>query len=85
MTTINIRIENDIKMKATKTLASLGLDMTSAVKMFLNQVVNDNGLPFRPTRNPAEIRAKWDREIAHALKHDKRYTDVRQMHKDILR
>jgi len=35
MTTLNIRIEEKIKVKANKTLSSLGLDMSTAVKIFL--------------------------------------------------
>ena len=57
MTTINIRIEDKIKSQAVKTLSKIGLDMSSAVKLFLYQVINEDGLPFKPRRTPAEIRA----------------------------
>lgn len=74
MTTINIRIDEKLKKAAGKTLASLGLDTSSAVKMFLSQVVTENGLPFTPSKDPAKIRARWDKEVAEALKSGKRYT-----------
>ena len=57
MTTLNIRIEAKVKTKANKTLSALGLDMSSAVKLFLNQVITENGLPFTPTKNLASIKA----------------------------
>ena len=80
MTTINIRIEEKIKSQATKTLAKLGLDMSSAVKLFLHQVVNEQGLPFAPTKNPAAIRARWDEQVAEALRNGKSYTSAKELH-----
>ena len=67
-TTVNVRIDKKIKAEASKTLAGLGLDMSTAVKMFLYQVVTDQGIPFTPTKNPVAIRARWDAQVAEALK-----------------
>jgi DNA-damage-inducible protein J len=85
MTTLNIRIEEKTKKEATKTLAALGLDMSSAVKMFLNQVVIEQGIPFKPSRTPREIREEWDKEVAWARKHGKRYTNATEMLADIVK
>ncbi|MFA6050894.1 MAG: type II toxin-antitoxin system RelB/DinJ family antitoxin [Candidatus Paceibacterota bacterium] len=68
MTTLNIRIEDGIKERANKTLSGMGLDMSTAVKIFLNQVIEEKGMPFIPTKNPALIRAKWDKELEAAKK-----------------
>jgi DNA-damage-inducible protein J len=68
MTTLNIRIEDEIKERANKTLSSMGLDMSTAVKIFLNQVIEEKGMPFTPTKNPALIRAKWDKEVGEVKK-----------------
>lgn len=67
MSTVNVRIEEKTKKAASKVLADMGLDLSTGVKIFLNQVVIDKGLPFRPTKNPAAIRARWEREVAEAL------------------
>lgn len=83
MTTLSIRIEEKTKKAAQKTLESLGLDLSSAVKMFLHQVVLEQGIPFKPSRTPQDIRKKWDDEVAHALKHGKRYSSAKEMHKAI--
>lgn len=83
MTTLNIRIEEDLKKKATKALAGMGLDMSSAVKLFLHQTVHENGLPFHPTNNPKVIRAMWDKEVAEALKNRKSYSSTKEMFDDI--
>ena len=85
MTTLNIRIEENIKNKANKTLSSLGLDMSTAVKLFLNQVITEDGLPFTPTKNMSAIKNRWDKEVADALKNGKRYTSAKAMHNDILK
>jgi DNA-damage-inducible protein J len=44
--TIQIRIDAKTKKAARKTLDELGLDMSSAVKLFLTNVVNRKGIPF---------------------------------------
>jgi len=84
MTTINIRIDEKLKKEASKTLASIGMDTSSAIKMFLTQVVTDKGLPFRPTRTPKAIREEWDREVAEALKSGKSFTNAKDLMIDIL-
>lgn len=44
--TIQIRIDRKTKEAARKTLNEVGLDMSSAVKLFLINVVNRNGIPL---------------------------------------
>lgn len=41
-----IRIDEDLKKQAMDLFAQLGLDMSSAMNMFLRQCVLRNGLPF---------------------------------------
>ena len=41
-----IRIDREIKARATALFASLGLDMSSAVNLFLRQCVLRGGIPF---------------------------------------
>lgn len=45
-TNLNIRTEKDIKDKADKIFAVLGLNMTTAVNMFLRATIRENGIPF---------------------------------------
>ncbi len=83
MTTLNIRIEKNTKIKANKTLSSLGIDMSTAIKMFLNQVITENGLPFTPTKNLTSIKAKWDNEASGALKYGKSYKNSKELFEDL--
>lgn len=46
---INIQVDSDVKKDATLVLTDLGLSMSSAINLFLKQVVKKNGLPFEVT------------------------------------
>lgn len=46
--TIQMRISGDLKHEAEALFASMGLGLSDAVRMFLQQSVNDGGIPFQP-------------------------------------
>ncbi len=46
---INIQVDSNVKKDATMVLTDLGLSMSSAINLFLKQVVKKNGLPFDVT------------------------------------
>ena len=54
ITNINIRTDNEIKTKAQEIFATLGLDMTTAVNLFLRQTVRMNDIPFVLTTREAQ-------------------------------
>lgn len=78
MTTINVRVEEKTKKAATRVLEDMGLDLSSGVKIFLAQVIREKGLPFTPTANAAQIRARWDREGKEARK-GKGYASAKEL------
>lgn len=43
---INVRIDSDLKTRSTEILNSLGLDMSTAINIYLRQIVDFNGIPF---------------------------------------
>ena len=45
-TNINIRTDADVKANAEKLFEQLGLNMTTAVNIFLRQAIRQGGLPF---------------------------------------
>ncbi len=47
MAQINFRIDDDTKRAAEALFKSLGLTMSSAITVFLNQSINERGLPFK--------------------------------------
>ncbi len=46
MATLQIRIDDTLKSEADALFASLGLDTTTAVRIFLNAAVENAGIPF---------------------------------------
>jgi len=46
VTNINIRIDSEVKTKAQDVLDSLGMDMTTAINIFLRQAIRQQGIPF---------------------------------------
>ena len=53
--TIQVRVEDDLKAKSDLLFKELGTDTTSAIRMFLTQAVACNGFPFeikKKTINP---------------------------------
>ncbi|MCL1872818.1 MAG: type II toxin-antitoxin system RelB/DinJ family antitoxin [Clostridiales bacterium] len=45
-TNINIRVDSKVKNRAQDVFSALGLDMTSAINIFLRQAIRKNGIPF---------------------------------------
>lgn len=45
-TNLNIRIDADLKKEAEELFSYLGLNMTSAISIFLRSAVDNNGIPF---------------------------------------
>lgn len=44
--TIQIRVDDELKMKSDQLFKDLGTDTTTAIRMFLTQAVANNGFPF---------------------------------------
>lgn len=45
-TNLNIRTDKDIKDQAEEIFSELGLNMTTAVNMFLRTAIRERGIPF---------------------------------------
>lgn len=50
-TNLNIRTDKDVKDSAERLFDQLGLNMTTAVNMFLRQAIRENRIPFDITLN----------------------------------
>lgn len=73
---LNIRTEKEIKANAEKIFEALGLNMSSAINIFLRQVIQENGLPFEVKLNTApkfdEISNKDDSDKTTKKNSDKK-------------
>lgn len=62
MIQINFRIEDDLKSEADYVLSNIGINMSSALNMFIRQLVAHRGIPFEvrmpdnSLSSPARIR-----------------------------
>lgn len=82
-----VRIDETLKSQATELFNQLGLDMSSAINVFLRQSVLRGGLPFSielPQYKPEVIKAMEEAKRISRDPDTKRYTDVSEMFKEIL-
>lgn len=64
--TLHIRVEPTVKQRAEETLNDLGLSITEAINVFLNQVILHDGIPFE-IRKP-----RFNKETIQALENTKK-------------
>ena len=93
MTTINVRTDEKRKRAATAVLNELGLDMSSAIQLFLQQVIITKSIPF-PIRTvngytveqeAAMLRDVADLEAEIEAGTAKSYNSAEEMMEDILK
>ncbi len=65
--TLEVTLDPTLKKKAAKVLDGLGLDMESAVRVFLTKVVSTHSIPFALADEPEAYRFSA-RETAEILK-----------------
>ena len=84
----NINLDADLKRSAQELLKDLGMDLTTAVTIFLRQTVRDQGIPFQITRdipNAETIAAlrEYEEMRAHPENY-KRYANFNEAMEDLL-
>lgn len=92
-TIMTVRIDNKIKRDAQKTFAKMGLDLSSAVKLFMNQSILEQGLPFKPRTingytDEFENRIlREDKQLRRDIKSGKSkgYTSIVKLHSELLK
>ena len=57
-TNINVRVDSALKLEAEALFNDLGLNMSSAINMFLRSAINHNGIPFEVKRPAPNIETK---------------------------
>lgn len=86
-TTIQVRTDPYTKKRAQRILKKLGMDLSTAINIYLMQIIVKKGVPFDVvTENgltPAEEKEIL-KEIAWAKKYGKRYTSTKALIDDIL-
>ena len=88
-TNINVRIDSNLKKESDILFKELGLNMTTAISMFLTKCVNTASIPFKvekekPNKELIEAIKEGDK-ILKDLKNGKRkgYNNVYEMFKEL--
>ena len=85
----NISIDEDIKPSAQAMLAEFGLDLSTAVNMFLRQMLREKAIPFEIRKDvPNATTLAAIQEVEEIKKHpesSKTYTSVDDLMEDLLK
>ena len=85
----NISIDEDIKPKAQAMLAEFGLDLSTAVNMFLRQMLREEAIPFEVRKEiPNAVTLAAMAEAEEMEKHPelaKTYSSVDALLEDLLK
>ena len=83
----SISIDADVKSKAQELFADLGLDLSTAINIFLRQSIRENGIPFSIQRNvPNADTIAAMKELEEMSKHPgnyKRYHSFSELLKEV--
>ena len=83
-TTMNIRVDSEVKNSAKKVFSELGLDLTTAVNIFLRQSIRENGIPFDLRLNtPNEETKKAIKESEQGIGMIKSFKTAKDLFNDL--
>jgi len=85
--TIQLRIDTKTKNQAKKTLDEIGLDLSSAIKLFLRNIIITESFPFEiRTKNGFTHAQEREmlKEAEEVIKHGKRYNSAEELTADLL-
>ena len=83
-TNLNIRIDEDLKKQAEEIFNELGLNMSTALTVFLRQTVRSNGIPFEmrlETPNAETLAALEDVRLRRNLRGP--FNSVKELMEDL--
>lgn len=86
-TTINVNVPVEVKEEATNLFNSLGLNMSTAINIFLKRAIYERGIPFDIKLYPSNELSEALKELDYMESHldkCKVYHDVDKMFEDIL-
>lgn len=97
MAHVHVRTNDTTKKRVQKILKALGLDVSTAVNLYFERIIIEEGIPFQicthpicsgKKRVPDHIMEEWQKDaeesFAEALKTGKFYSSAEELHNDIL-
>ena len=83
-TTANISIDSDVKAKAQELFADFGLDLSTAIGIFLRQAIRENAIPFDISREvPNEETKKAIENVRNGIGLSKGFHTVSELMEDL--
>ena len=82
-TMVHVRVNEQIKSQASETLATMGLTVSDAVRVFLMRVVADKQMPFAIKAPNAETRAAMAEADEIARAHRARFNSATELFNDL--
>lgn len=81
---VQVRIDKKLKEDAEALFADLGLDITTALRMFLKEAVREQKIPLK-LKNTQKAWLKEAQKMQENPQDYKAYDDIDEMFKDILK
>ena len=82
-TMVHIRVDNETKSQATEALASMGLSVSDAVRLFLRRVIVDQAFPLELKVPNAETRMAIQESRAMMAKRRARFATPKALFDDL--
>lgn len=87
-TNLNVRVDEEVKKDVEEILDEIGLNMSTAINVFLKKIIRDGGIPFSlKVEQPNKETLEAFKEVEEMKKHPeqyKGYSDIDEMMRDLL-
>ena len=76
----NITIDADVKKQAQELFADLGMDLSTAINIYLKKALEEQGIPFEVTRKaPNKETVAAMEEVKNMEEHPEKYTGYKDI------
>ncbi|MBP3765726.1 MAG: type II toxin-antitoxin system RelB/DinJ family antitoxin [Bacilli bacterium] len=86
-TNLNVRVDSTLKQESDILFKNLGLNMSTAINMFLTKCVKTSSIPFKIEEpKPSKELQKALKEVDYMIKHPdkyKAYNSIEELFKDL--
>ena len=91
--TLQLRVDSKTKKRAAGIFQSLGMDMSTGIKVYLERVIKEKGIPFRLLLTENGYTPEQEEKLSAMIRRGesdrkagrlKTYVSVEEMHKDLL-
>lgn len=86
-TNLNVRVDSTLKQECDMLFKNLGLNMSTAINMFLTKCVKTSSIPFKIEEpKPSKALKKALKEVDYMMKHPekyKTYNSVEELYEDL--